>query len=245
MMTVAICDDESVVVNQLEHILTEVLETLQVPYEIDVHISGESLLKAMESGVQYDILFLDIELAKDKLNGVDVGKQLRERQQDDRTAIIYISWHKKYAMELFDIRPWHFLVKPLDAAKIEQTVRVYLDLNGRLANYFTYKIGHAVHRARMKDILYLESSGKKLVLHLTNGKKEVFYGSLRAEYQAQLSQFDFLFIHSSYVANFDYIASLKGNELTLTNGDILPISHHRRKEMGARYLAIMERRQTS
>jgi DNA-binding LytR/AlgR family response regulator len=243
MITVAICDDESSVVNQLESILTEVLETLQIQYEMDVHVSGESLMQSMESGAQYDILFLDIEFAKDKLNGIDVGKQLRERQQDDRTAIVYISWHKKYAMELFNVRPWHFLVKPLDSVKIEQTIRSYLDLSGRRTNYFTYKIGHAAHKAQIKDILYLESSGKKLVLHLTNGRKPEFYGSIRAEYQAQLTQFDFLFIHSSFVANFDYVASLRGNELILMNGDILPISQHRRKGIGARYLAIMERRQ--
>ena len=242
MISVAICDDENTIVAELETALIDVLDTLQVRYEIDVYFSGESLLKAIEFGTQYEILFLDIEFGKEKLNGVDIGKRLRECQRDDRTAIVYISWEMKYAMELFDIRPWHFLIKPLKYAKIEQIIRAYLSLNGRLSNYFMYNIGHAAHKVQVKDILYLESSGRKLILHLASGKKEEFYGSLKAEYQKQLAQFDFLFVHASYVINFDYVASLRGNELILMNGTVLPISHHRRKDIGMHYLTIMERR---
>lgn len=243
MITVAICDDENKVANELEHSLSNVLETLQVQHEIDIYLSGESLLKAIESGTEYDIIFLDIEFAKDERNGVEVGKRLRMCQQDDRTAIVYISWHIKYAMELFDIRPWHFLIKPLSRVKIEQLMKTYLTFSGRLATYFTYKSGHTIHKVQVKEIRYLESCGQRLVLHLANDRKEAFYGSLKATYQAKLAQFDFLFIHASYVVNFDYIASLKGNEMILMDGSVLPVSSHRRKDIGLRYLAIMEGRQ--
>ena len=243
MITVAICDDENTIVAQLERTLIDVLTALQVKYEIDVYFSGETLLKATQAGAQYEMIFLDIEFSTEKLNGVDIGKRLREYRQDDRTAIIYISWEMKYAMELFDIRPWHFLIKPLNPAKVERVVRSYFDLSGRLASYFTYNVGHAIHKAQIKDILYLESSGRKLIIHLADGRKDEFYGSLKKEYKNQLMQFDFLFIHASYIVNFDYIANLKGNEIILLNGAVLPVSHHRRKDIGAIYLSIMERRQ--
>jgi DNA-binding LytR/AlgR family response regulator len=148
----------------------------------------------------------------------------------------------KYAMELFDVRPWHFLIKPLDSVKIEQIVRTYLSLQRDFSESFTYKRGHTMHKVPLKDIMFIESVRQKLILYLSNSTCESFYGSLKTAYETQLEQYDFLLLHASFVVNFDFIAKIKGNALTLLNGSTLPISHHRRKDISAQYLAIIERR---
>jgi len=157
-------------------------------------------------------------------------------------SIVYISWHEKYSMQLFDIRPLNFLIKPLSCDRIEQVVRKYLKIAGLWSKDFTYKIGHEIHKVQIKDIVYLESAKRKLILHLADGKKEEFYGTLKEVYGEQLQRFDFLFVHASYVVNYDYIATLKYDELVLPTNVILPISQHRRKEVGQAYFSIMERR---
>jgi len=61
--------------------------------------------------------------------------------------------------------------------------------------------------------------------------------------QEQLRQFDFIFIHASYIVNYDYIAVAKYDEMLLIDGiTSLPISQPKRKEVKEVYYEIMEKR---
>ena len=82
----------------------------------------------------------------------------------------------------------------LEQALVEQLTRTYLKLSGLWSGDFTYKIGHDNYKVQIKDIVYLQSVKRKLILHLRDGRKEEFYGSLKEVYQNQLKRFDFLFI---------------------------------------------------
>ena len=242
MVTVAICDDEVLITSELEQSILNISEKLNMQTEIDVFFMGSQLYKSMASGLCYDLIFLDIEFATDEINGIEVGKLIRNTYNNNTTSIVYISWEMNYAMQLFDIRPLNFLTKPLNDNKIEEVLRLYLKLRGLWSQFFTYKIGRDVLKVQMKDIVYLESDKRKLVLHLADGKKEEFYGTLKAIYQNQLQKFDFLFIHAAYVVNYEYIASLKYYEVILLDGTRIPISQHRRKDIGKAYYDIIERK---
>jgi DNA-binding LytR/AlgR family response regulator len=240
---VAVCDDEKNICSKLESTLMEILDNLNIKYEIDIYSSGEDLYSKMKNGTHYNLIFLDIEFAESTVNGIQVGSLIREEHQNNAVSIVYISWEKKYSMELFDIRPLNFLIKPLNRKKIEQVVRTYLKIAGLWSGDFTYKIGHEIYKVKFKDIVYIESVKRKLVLHLADGKKEEFYGALKEVYHEQLQRFDFLFIHSAYAVNFDYISAVKYSELALCNGKIiLPVSQHRRIDVRESYYAITERR---
>jgi DNA-binding LytR/AlgR family response regulator len=242
MITVAICDDEILITSELEQSIFDIFDKLNIQAEIDIFFAGSELYKNMTSGVCYDLIFLDIEFAKGEINGIEVGNLIRNTYNNNTSSIIYISWEMNYAMQLFDIRPLNFLIKPLNDNKIEEVLRLYLKLRGLWSEFFTYKIGHDVSKVQMKDIVYLESAKRKLILHLADGKKEEFYGTLKDTYQNQLQRFDFLFIHAAYVVNYDYIASLKYSEVILLNVTRIPISHHRRKEIGKAYYGIFKRK---
>jgi len=241
MITVAICDDEKQITSELEQSLLDIFRKMNIKYEIDVFYTGVELCTHIKS-TYYDLIFLDIEFDKDELNGIEVGKLIRNTHANQTSSIIYISWEMKYAMELFDIRPFNFLIKPLDDEKIEQIIRLYLQLKGQWTEVFTYKSGHHILKAQMKDIVYLESNKRKVTLHLTGGQKEEFYGTLKEAYQNQLQRFDFLLIHAAYIVNYDHVAILKYDVLVLTDGTSLPISRHRRKEIGKAYYDIIKRR---
>ena len=53
-----------------------------------------------------DILFLDIELPG--MNGVSVGKYIREILEDENIFLIYISSKQNYALQLFQNHPFDF-----------------------------------------------------------------------------------------------------------------------------------------
>ena len=243
MVYIAICDDETKIGAELERILIDIFNQLKVECEIDVFFTGDELRLKMEAGVHYDLIFLDIEFARGEINGVEVGRLIRETHQNYIVSIVYISWEKKYAMQLFEIRPMDFLIKPLVCEKVEQTVRIYLRIVGLWSGEFTYKKGHNTCKVQAKNIIYLESSDRKLILHLADGRKEEFYGSLKEAFNEQLQRFDFIFIHASYVVNYDYITAVKYNQLLLTENQIsLPISPNKRNEARERYYEIMKKR---
>ena len=239
---VAICDDEMQVSAKLENALIEILGKQNINYEIDVYFTGEELYTKIKNGAYYDLIFLDIEFAKNAINGVEVGKLIRDAGNNS-VSIVFISWETKYSMQLFDIQPLNFLVKPLEYEMIEKVVKTFIQIYTLRAEDFIYKAGHNTFKVQIKDIVYLESTKRKLLIHLADGRTEEFYGTLKNVYQEQLQRFDFLFIHASYIVNYDFIASVKYNELILTNNAIsLPVSQQKKKEVREKYFSIMKRR---
>ena len=243
-LLVAICDDEKRICAELERALLNMFVTCNIKNEIDVYHTGEELCTRMGKGAHYDLIFLDIEFAKSAIDGVEVGRLIREAYCNDLASIVYISWEMKYSMQLFDIRPLNFLIKPLDYAKVEQVVETYLRVAGLRVGEFSYKVGHNTHKVQIKDIVYLQSDRRKLILHLADGRKEEFYGTLKEVYQEQLQRFDFILIHASFVVNYDYIAVAKYEEMVLIDGIAsLPISQPKRKDVKETYYEIMEKRE--
>ena len=118
MLNIAICDDEQKIGAELEAALIDIFGKLHIEHEIEVYLAGEALYRKMEAGTHYDLIFLDIEFTKNEINGVEVGRLIREAHQNNIVSIVYISWEKKYSMQLFSIRPLNFLIKPLEYEEI-------------------------------------------------------------------------------------------------------------------------------
>ncbi|MCL2437333.1 MAG: LytTR family DNA-binding domain-containing protein [Clostridiales bacterium] len=243
MVIVAICDDETKIGVELEHALIDIFGKQNIKYEIDVFFTAAELYSKMEAGAHYDLIFLDICFGGTEMNGIEVGRLIREVRHNDTVSIVYMSWWgSQHAMELFDIRPLKLLEKPLGNEEIEQVISTYLRIAELGSKEFVYTKGRNIIKVRLKDILYLESNKKKLILYLVDGRTEEFYGALKTAYHEQLKRQDFLFIHVSYVVSYDVVCTMKYKELILTNGTILPISSHRRREVKEAYHAIAKRR---
>ncbi len=106
MLRIAVCDDEMDICSRLEAVIMEIAERKGRQVEIDVFYSASKLKEYVGHGNRFDAIFLDIEM--EGLTGIDFGKVLRNEFKDDSTKIIYISWERDYAMDLFEIRPFHF-----------------------------------------------------------------------------------------------------------------------------------------
>jgi len=242
---IAICDDEKDICAELESIVIDICDKLNIKYEIDIYFTGEALCQKISAGAHYDLIFLDIEFAKHKMNGIEVGRFIRDTHNNSIMSIVYISWHMKFAMQLFDMQPLNFLIKPLDDTKVENTIKAYLKISKFWSETFTYKIGHDIFKVKIKELVYLESLDRKVVLHFADGRKAEFYGALKEVYQDQLEKFNFLFIHAKYVVNYDYVTVLKYDELIIAERNAtLPISQSKRKEIRNLYMMILESQRT-
>ena len=140
---IAICDDEDYICVQLEEMLIELLKERGIASDIDVFTSGESLCMELERQ-EYDFIFLDIELPKQ--NGIEVGRIIREKFLNELVQIAYISANEIYAMELFEIRPIHFLIKPLQKEVIAKLMDRYLLIKQYDMQVYCYKIRNRWHK---------------------------------------------------------------------------------------------------
>jgi len=161
-LNIAICDDDKRLATELESVLIDMLDAQTINCEIDTYYTGEALCASMESGTVYHLIFLDIEFAKGAINGVEVGRLIRNAYRNNLVSIVYMSWEMQYSMQLFEIRPFNFLIKPLAPNRIEDVVLTYLQIAETRRGDFTYKIGHSTCKTQAKDIVYFKAGGEKL-----------------------------------------------------------------------------------
>ena len=105
-MRTVICDDDEKLCRILQIFLEEYGESRGISVDVEVFSDGEILLQQLETGKQYDLLFLDIIMKH--VDGIRVGEFVRNRMEDFHTRILYMSGSKEHLLELFDSQPVGF-----------------------------------------------------------------------------------------------------------------------------------------
>ena len=234
LMNIVICDDEKSTCAELENVILNYASKYNIKLHIDVFFSGDSLIKYICNAEVPDILFLDIEIPGN--NGVVVGDYIRRILENEQMFIIYISSREQYAMQLFQNRPFDFLVKPLDERKIFHVLDCIYHIAGKDNHSFEYQSKGGVYRIQYKDILYFQSAGKKINVVMKHEIKD-FYGKL-TNVEKNIPHNIFLSIHKSYLINFNYVKEYTYEWVKMLNGDILSISKTNRATVRRK---IMER----
>ena len=230
-MKAIICDDEKSTCSELEEIILKYAKEKRVPLVTEVFYSGDILLDYLKRE-KINILFLDIELpGKD---GVMVGKYIREVLEEENIFLVYISSKENYALQLFQNRPFDFLVKPIEQAKIYHVLDNICRISGKNSAEFKFQVQNSTYCILYKDILYFQSDGRKINIVM---KKEVrtFYGKLN-EIEEKLPENLFLRIHKSYLVNKSYVKEFTYEWVKLLNGDILNISKINRADVRRKIL---------
>lgn len=236
LLTIAICDNEKTVAGQIETLLYDISQKHGIPIETDVFYSGPHLAHQIWNGKKYDIIYLDIEM--EGVNGITAAEQIRTK--DENVLLVFVSGYEKYMMELFRLDVLAFVKKPLDRTRFEN---IFLDANQRICKqrfYFTYHYKNTEYKTPCMDILYFESEGRKIIIHLQNGILESFNGKLNdVEKQLDDGKIPFLRIHKSYFVNYHHIKARAKAEIILTNGTRLPVSREIRNSFGTRYSRLL------
>lgn len=236
MIKVAICDDEKMIASQVESLILRICKNESILVNTDVFYDGESLEEEILKGTIYDLIYLDIQMEKG--DGITTAKHIRA--MDENVLLIYVSGYDKYLMELFRLDVFDFIKKPIETKYFTDT---FLDANRKICNnkfYFTYRYKNEEHKIPCIEILYFESWGRKINLHIKNGNVETFNGKLsEVETQIEGGKIPFLRIHQSYLVNYHHIKSRSKTEVTLINGRKLSISEDRQKNFGEQYSRLL------
>jgi len=236
-LRIAICDDDKIICQQLEDMLTDIEEETNEQYEVEVFYSGEELYRYLKKNNRYNLIFLDIEMRD--LNGVEVGKKIRDEMNDETTQIVYISGREDYAMDLFEVRPLNFLIKPVSKNKVEAAVNKAIKILGESKHFYEYKNGNVNFSVAVGDILYFESDGRKVNIILMDDIKS-FYGKL-SEVEEKLRNQDFIMIHKSYLINFNHVIEYTYDYVKMSNKETLTISQNNRKAVREQLLRRKQR----
>lgn len=236
MFRIAICDDEKLVCSQIEDVILNGRKSFSDEVGVEIFCSGEELFQNISKGEVYELIFLDIELVS--MDGIEVGKRIREDIDDQLTQIVYISAKESYYRELFDIRPMHFLLKPLDKEKILSDVNLAMKLVNHNGKAFSYKLAHRTFRIPLKEIIYFEAKGRQVKMVTKTGAVQ-FYRSI-GEIHQELSNSNFIYIHKSFVVNYSHIVEFGYKSVKMSNDEALPISQHKRKEVAEFQLRFEE-----
>lgn len=229
MFKIAICDDIKSTCDEIKDIILNISKgNLSENISIDIFYSGEALISDIrEEENLYDLIFLDIELGG-KINGVEVGRIIRGEMDDYITQIVYISSKNNYDRQLFDVQPLHFLQKPIDVIKIENDIKLAIKISGKENKFFELKKLRNIIKVPYKDILYFESRGREIIL-VSCKMQYIFYNNINS-LSKMLPDF-FIYPHRSYLVNYELITCFKFEELVMSNGDVIPISRNKRKEI--------------
>lgn len=238
MIGIALCDDDIEFVGKLEDQIWEMARNKNILIDIDVFYDGNELVKYVcEKKAKYDLIFLDIEMQN--TNGILVAKEIRKT--DELVKIIYVTSHKSYAIQAFDVNPFQFIVKPVDSTILYEYFSKAYDQIVSLDWYFRYKFGKDYYQILLKDILFFRSRRRVIYIHRTDGSVVKYYDKLNEiEERLQNAKIDFWRIHQSYLINSRYVVRKSYDEIELINGKVLFISEDRRKSVNELYCNQVE-----
>jgi two-component system LytT family response regulator len=225
----------------------EVVEVLESVEESVEYFSGE---------VDADVVFMDIHLAD--------GDSFRIFQSVDiNIPIIFTTAYAEFAVEGFRLDAVDYILKPFSYEEFARAVgkaRSLFELlrmreahnspEAELADdvaedktdrhdYISIKVDYKVRMVRYADIIYVESVGEYVRLHLNDGTKVVTLFRLK-NMESALPSTMFMRVHRSYIINMNRVSAYSRGKIFLDNGDDVPLSINYREV----FRAYLESRQT-
>ncbi|WP_406543535.1 LytR/AlgR family response regulator transcription factor [Clostridium ljungdahlii] len=158
-----------------------------------------------------------------------------------RFILIFVTGFDRYVYDAFDVHAFHYLLKPIDNSKFievfKNAVLEYKKLNEKSNKYILIKIGTTYKKVFLKEIYYVESNRRKVILYTQSGTQE--YYAKMDDVESQLGS-TFFRCHRGYIVNMAYITEYDTSTITLENGIKLIIAKHKYNDFVKNYLRYLK-----
>lgn len=232
-MNIAICDDEIVDLEALQHHL----EKNSRINKIRKFLSARQLQDAIEKGDHFDLIFMDLEW-NEQQNGIDFASKVNENCPD--TQIIFVTGHPDRFYQRIFLKPVNlcgFLGKPVDATVLEKLIqKAWAVIRTQEARPLLIQHKGTIHSIPVHKIRYLESRGHQLTVHTTEDSVTCYE---RLEKLKEHLPKGFQQCHKSYLVNMDCIRHIEKDGILLNNGEALPVSKAKYAETRAAFFRYM------
>ena len=229
-----IVEDETAAQLNLRSMLANVIPDVEV---VEVLESVEEAVDCFGRGVDADVVFMDIHLAD--------GDSFRIFQSVDiDIPIIFTTAYDEYALEAFKVNSVDYLLKPFSYDEfMKGTMKVIslVDLVERChaaesaiaqneaeqsdKEFISVKADYKTQLVKIADIVYLESAGEYVRLHIEGSSTITTLFRLK-NMETSLPQESFMRVHRSYIVNLKRIASYTKGRIFLDNGEYIPLGEN-------------------
>ena len=189
-----------------------------------------------------DLVFLDIEMPKKN------GFELLEAFPEPKFNVIFTTAYDQFAIKAFKYAAFDFLLKPIDADDLKETVARYAKKKPSaersriesLLRHLQPKKEAKIPLPTQEGILFVdahtivhcESSSNYCRIHFTNHTKLLIAKTLK-EIEELLKDFQFYRVHHSHLINLQHIAryvKADGGYIEMTDGSSVAISRQKKEE---------------
>ncbi len=193
-------------------------------------------------GHEVDLIFLDINMPG--LNGLDLVRSLEQRP-----LIIFTTAYAEYAIEGFRLDAADYLLKPFSLQDFQRSVAKAASLHELISlarerkdqpteeplaealpegkEYISIKADYRTSLIRTAEILYIESEGEYVRLHLTDGSSIMTLFRLK-NMEAALPADSFMRVHRSFIVNLKLITGYAKGRIFLSESEYIPIGDNYR-----------------
>jgi len=224
----------------------EALEILLSKYCPDVEVIGtaDSVARAIEviNDLQPELIFLDIALPDGQ------GFEILDSLSYSEFEVIFTTAYDQYALKAFEFSALDYLLKPINAEKLQLSVARYQEMRGKSG--FTERV--SVFRDSLKnlneriilssmdgfdvykiaDILRCEANGSYTTFFIKDGSKIVTSKTLN-NFEKLLADLPFVRVHSKHLVNLNFIkkyVSGRGGYVVFEDGSQVDVSERKKKE---------------
>lgn len=221
-MKIAVCDDEKQFVDAICPLLKKWAARNSIKLTLCRFTNGDELIAAHRDQCM-DLIILDIIMPL--LNGIDTARELRKYHQT--VPIIFLTSTKEFAVDSYEVKAFHYLIKPVDEIKLFRVLDDFLKTVTLPHKLFTAQTDRGFCKIVVDNVDYLEAQNKEVLVHLSNGKtiaiRELFS---KCEEIFSLEN-GFFRCHRSYIVNLNNIEQFTKSEITTSLKGNIPISRNR------------------
>ncbi len=220
-LTIGICDDCQTQTELIEGYLAP----YKVAFDLRIMISNNPILFLRQLETQsVDLFFLDIDMGT--MDGIALGSRLKTQYPE--AVIVYITGHEHYAVKAFQVRAFHYLLKPLAE---ERFVEVFLEcakslqkkaLRSSEKKLFKYQKKGVIGYLEYDQILYFEKIGRNVLVRTVQGPHE--FPCHFSQLLCELDQEVFMQCHQGYIIHKSMVRSYLDKNLILKGDFKVPIS---------------------
>lgn len=218
MLRIAVCDDDAFQLKSTRHYLEHYISARGLTAKIFEFSSGHEMLNALMEEGNFNLYILDIVMPE--MSGIDLGKELRK--QDSTGSVIYLTSSPDFALESYDIRAFHYLLKPVAEDRLfsvlDDAVKTLCQLN---ETALQVKTRDGIIRILYDNIVYTELHGRTVHYLLIDGgivESMTLNMPFREAMATLLDDPRFMLCGSSYVVNLYYVKMVEKNGVLLSDG---------------------------
>ena len=234
-------DDEPLALRQISAYISKI-PFLELVATFRSAVAAQEWLKENRT----DLIFVDINMPD--MTGVEFVQML-----ETPTMVIFTTAYAEYAIEGFKLSAIDYLLKPFGLQDLTRASEKALSLYELLQlqeqkhleeiateenaeeqvdddNVLSVHADRKTHLVKMSNIVYAESAGEYVRLHLADGTKLVTLFRLK-NMVSSLQSSQFMRVHRSYIVNLNHIAGYTKGRIFLSNEDYIPIGENYKEQI--------------